>query len=57
MIKPNIVQGPIEELIPFLPPGIAYVPVYLDFGSGTRDEFATAMPTYERNIARARRRS
>lgn len=51
MIKPNITQGLIEELIPFLPAGTGYVPVYLDFANGTRDEFASAMPAYERNIA------
>jgi maleate cis-trans isomerase len=50
MIKPTITQGPIEEIIPFLPAGIAYVPVYLNFAQGTESEFAAAMPVYEKNI-------
>jgi len=48
MIKPSITQGPIEELIPFLPRGLAYVPTYLDFATGSKTEFAAAMPVYER---------
>lgn len=51
MIKPSIAQGPIEEIIPFLPAGTAYVPVYLDFATGAKDEFANAMPTYEKLVA------
>ncbi len=51
MIKPTITQGPIEEVIPFLPAGMAYAPVYLSIANGTRDEFSNAMPVYERNIA------
>ena len=51
MIKPTITQGPIEEVIPFLPAGMAYAPVYLNIANGSRDEFANAMPVYERNIA------
>ena len=51
MIKPAITQGPIEEIIPFLPAGLAYVPAYLNFAAGTEGEFAAAMPVYERLIA------
>jgi maleate isomerase len=50
MIKPTITQGPIEELIPFLPAGLGYAPVYLNIQNGATSEFATAMPVYERNI-------
>ncbi len=51
MIKPAITQGPIEEIIPFLPAGLAYVPAYLNFEAGTQSEFEAAMPVYERDIA------
>jgi maleate isomerase len=51
VIKPNIVQGPLEDLIPFLPPGVGLIPLYLNFKAGSETEFGTAMPTYEKLIA------
>jgi maleate cis-trans isomerase len=51
MIKPTITQGHIEDLIPFLPPGVAYAPVYLNFHRETYEELSNAMPTYERLVA------
>ncbi len=51
IVKPTIVAGPIEDLIPFLPAGMAYAPVYLKFQNYSTDEFADILPAYERNIA------
>lgn len=51
MIKPVLSHGELEELIPLLPPGTGYVPVYLNFQRGAPDEFKAAMPTYERLVA------
>ena len=51
MVKPTITQAPIEDLIPFLPAGVAYVPVYLNFERETYEELSSALPTYERLVA------
>lgn len=51
MVKPTHRAGTIEELIPFLPPGVGMIPVYLDFTRGTASEFASAIPSYEKPIA------
>jgi maleate isomerase len=51
MVKPTrIGEAPIEELIPLLPEGIGMVPVYLGVRHGSYDEFASAMPAYERLV-------
>ncbi len=51
MIKPTRRPGSLEELVPFLPPGVGMIPVYLDFTRGTLDEFSAAMAAYEKDIA------
>lgn len=52
MIKPTgIGVAPLEDIIPLLPPGVGYVPVFLGVQHGSYDEFATAMPAYEKLIA------
>jgi len=50
-IKPTRRIGSLEELIPFLPPGLAMVPVYLGFTQGTTSEFAAGISLYEKQIA------
>ena len=50
-IKPTRRIGSLEELIPFLPPGLAMVPVYLDFTKGTASEFTAGISLYEKQIA------
>lgn len=50
-IKPTHRIGSLEELIPFLPPGLAMVPVYLDFTKGTASEFAAGISLYDKQIA------
>jgi maleate isomerase len=51
MIKPTHRAGTLEEIIPFLPPGVGMIPVYLDIRRGTEEEFAVAIPAYEKEIA------
>jgi maleate cis-trans isomerase len=43
--------GTLEEIIPFLPPGVAMIPVYLDITTGTEDEFETTLPAYDKEVA------
>jgi maleate isomerase len=50
-IKPTRRIGSLEELIPFLPPGLAMVPVYLGFTSGTVSEFTAGISRYDEQIA------
>lgn len=52
MIKPTTVgDAPLDDLFPFLPPGIAYMPVFIGVERGAMEEFQGAMPAYERNVA------
>ncbi len=51
MIKPTRRPGTLEEIIPFLPPGVGMIPVYLDITRGAQDEFAAAIPAYEKEVA------
>jgi len=51
MINPTMRPGVTEEVIRLLPPGIGLIPLFLDFRRGTTEEFAAAMPAYERHIA------
>jgi maleate isomerase len=51
MIKPTRRPGTLEEIIPFLPPGVGMIPVYLDIRRGTQEEFETVMPAYEKEVA------
>lgn len=50
-IKPTLRPGSLESLIRLLPDGIGALPVYLDVKRGTEDEFATAIPAYEKDVA------
>jgi maleate cis-trans isomerase len=51
MIKPTTVgDAPIDDLFPFLPPGIAFMPVFIGVERGAMEEFQNAMPAYERNV-------
>jgi maleate cis-trans isomerase len=51
MVKPTRRPGTLEEIIPFLPPGVALMPVYLDITAGTENEFATTLPAYDKEVA------
>jgi maleate cis-trans isomerase len=51
MVKPTRRPGTLEEIIPFLPPGVAMIPVYLDITTGTEDEFETTLPAYDKEVA------
>jgi maleate isomerase len=50
MINPTMRPGVTEEVIRLLPEGIGLLPVFLDIRRGTRDEFDTVMPAYERQV-------
>jgi maleate isomerase len=51
MIKPTHAPGSLEDISLFLPPGVAMDPVYLGVTRGTRAEFASAIPAYEKLVA------
>lgn len=52
MIKPTrVAPGSLDELVALLPPGVGMMPVYLDVVRGVHEEFAAAIPAYERNVA------
>jgi maleate isomerase len=51
MIKPTRAPGSLEDISLFLPPGVGMIPVYLGVTRGSRAEFASAIPTYERLVA------
>lgn len=51
MVKPTRRPGTLEEILPFLPPGVGMIPVYLDIAQGTENEFAAVLPAYDRDVA------
>ena len=51
MINPTMRPGVTEEVIRLLPEGIGLIPLFLDIRRGTREEFETVMPAYERQVA------
>jgi maleate isomerase len=51
MINPTMRPGATEEVIRLLPEGIGLIPLFLDIRRGTREEFETIMPAYERQVA------
>src|SRR5262245_15305707 len=51
MINPTMRPGVTEEVVRLLPEGIGLIPLFLDIRRGTRDEFETVMPAYERQVA------
>lgn len=50
IVKPTRRPGSLEELIRLLPEGIGVVPLLLDFRHGTREEFLSSIPDYERYV-------
>jgi maleate isomerase len=51
MVKPTRRPGSLEELIRALPEGIGVVPLLLNVREGSRDEFGSAIPHYEKFTA------
>jgi maleate isomerase len=51
MINPTMRPGVTEEVIRLLPEGIGLLPLFLDIRRGTRDEFESVIPAYERHVA------
>jgi maleate cis-trans isomerase len=50
-IKPTVNNSSLVEMIRLLPAGIGVVPVFLNYGEGTREEFQNSYTNYEKNIA------
>ena len=50
-IKPTVNNSSLVEMIRLLPAGIGVVPVFLNYGEGTREEFQNSYANYEKNIA------
>jgi maleate isomerase len=51
LIKPNFRPGSTEDLIRLLPKGVGVIPVHLDMRQGTRQQFESSIPEYERYAA------
>lgn len=51
MIKPTRAPGSLEDISLFLPPGVGMIPVYLGTQTGSRSEFASQIPLYEKLVA------
>jgi len=51
LVKPTRRPGSLEELIRALPEGIGVVPLLLNVREGSREEFGSAIPHYERFVA------
>ena len=51
IVKPTRRAGTLEELVPFLPPGVGMIPVYLDIAQGTDNEFTTVLPAYDAKVS------
>jgi maleate isomerase len=51
LILPTHTPAFLNDLSTFLPPGVAIMPVYLDMTQGTRQEFESAMPAYEKWVS------
>ncbi|HTI86924.1 MAG TPA: hypothetical protein VL966_10000 [Alphaproteobacteria bacterium] len=51
MVKPTRRPGSLEELIRILPEGIGVVPLLLNVRQGNRQEFASAIPHYEKYVS------
>jgi maleate isomerase len=50
-IKPRPTDSSLVDMIRLLPDGIGVIPVYLNLTSGSREEYGSAYPVYERHIA------
>ena len=51
MVKPVRRPGTLEEILPFLPPGVGMIPVYVGITQGTENEFEAVLPAYEKEVA------
>jgi maleate cis-trans isomerase len=51
MVKPVRRPGTLEEILPFLPPGVGMIPVYVGITQGTENEFESVLPAYEKEVA------
>src|SRR5690242_7985552 len=51
LIKPTRRPGSLEELIRMLPEGIGVVPLLLNVRDGSKQEFDSAIPHYEKYVA------
>jgi maleate isomerase len=51
MVKPVRRPGTLEEILPFLPPGVGMIPVYVGITQGTDSEFQAVLPAYEKEVA------
>jgi maleate isomerase len=51
MVKPVRRPGTLEEIVPFLPPGVGMIPVYVGITQGTENEFEAVLPAYEKEVA------
>src|SRR5437763_10348033 len=51
MVRPTRRPGTLEELIRMLPEGIGIVPLLLNFKAGSKAEFLSSIPLYERFAA------
>jgi maleate isomerase len=51
MVKPVRRPGTLEEILPFLPPGVGMIPVYVGITQGTENEFQAVLPAYEKEVA------
>ncbi len=51
MVKPVRRPGTLEEILPFIPPGVGMIPVYVDITQGTETEFTTVLPAYDKEVA------
>jgi len=50
-IKPRATDSALVDMIKLLPDGIGVVPVYLNLTRGSREEYGSAYPVYEKHIA------
>ena len=50
-IKPRATDSSLVDMIRLLPDGIGVIPVYLNLTTGSRQEYGSAYPIYEKHIA------
>jgi maleate cis-trans isomerase len=50
-IKPRATDSSLVDMIKLLPDGIGVIPVYLNLTQGSREEYGSAYPIYEKHIA------
>jgi maleate isomerase len=50
-IKPRATDSSLVDMIKLLPEGIGVIPVYLNLIQGSREEYGSAYPIYEKHIA------